>query len=149
MYTRSSASAEVTLGTGADESRNKMVDGVTRSPARLRSRVGKICYYERLEGNFLILCHASSTSAAVALGTGADESRNKMVDGVTRSPARLCSRVEKIGYYERLEYDLLLFCLASYISYFLLPDPGMFSLLRVPSSVQQQQSSATVLSARI
>ena len=78
------------------------------------------------------------------LDTVADESRNKMVDGVTRSPARLCrSRVGKICYYERLEYDFLLSCLASYFSYFLLPYPGMF---RVPSSVQQQ-SSATVLSA--
>ena len=59
-----------------------------------------------------------------------------MVDGVTRSPARLRSRVGKICYYERHEYDFLLLCLASYFSCFLLPYPGMFYLLRVPSSVQ-------------
>ena len=39
--------------TVADESRNKMVDGVIRSPARLCSIVGKLCYYGRLECDFL------------------------------------------------------------------------------------------------
>ena len=55
---------------------------------------------------------AGSTAAAVTLDTVADESRIKMPDGVTRFPARLCSRDGKIGYYERLEYDFLLayFC---------------------------------------
>ena len=72
----------------------------------------------------------------MTLDTVADESRNKNANGVTRSPARLCSRDGKIWYYELLEYDFLLLCLASYFSCFLLPYPGMFYLLRVPSSVQ-------------
>ena len=98
--------------------------------------------------SFSLICSrgGGSIAAAVTFDIVADESRNNMADGVTRSPARLCSRVGKICCYERLEYDFLLLCLASYFSYFLLPYPGMFYLLRVPSSVQQQ-SSATVLSA--
>ena len=97
---------------------------------------------------FSLICSRGGgpTAAAVTLDTVADESKNKMADGVTRSPARLCGRVGKICYYERLEYDILLLCLAYYFSYFLLPYPGMFYLVRVPLSVQQQ-SSATVLSA--
>ena len=43
----------------------------------------------------------------MTLDTVADESRKKMADGVTRSPARLCSRDGKIYYYGRLEYDFL------------------------------------------
>ena len=49
-----------------------------------------------------------------------------MADGVTRSPARLCSRRGKICYHKRLEYDFLTLCLAYCFSYFLMPYPGMF-----------------------
>ena len=93
---------------------------------------------------FSLICSrggGGSTAAAVTPDTVADESRNKMADGVTRSPARHCSRNGKICYYERLEYDFLLLCLASYFYYFLLPYPRMFYLLRVPSSVRQQSSA--------
>ena len=60
----------------------------------------------------------------MTLDTVADE--DKTADGVTRSSARFCSRDWKICYYERLEYDFLLLCVAGYFSYFLLPNPGMF-----------------------
>ena len=40
-----STAAVVTLDTAVDESRKKTVDSVTRSPARLRSRDEKLCYY--------------------------------------------------------------------------------------------------------
>ena len=50
-----------------------------------------------------------STAAAVTLDTVADESRKKMADGVTRSPARFCSRDGNICYCGRLEYDFLAF----------------------------------------
>ena len=65
-----------------------------------------------------------STAVAVTLDTVADE--DKTADGVTRSSAWFCSRDGKICYYERLEYDFLLLCLAGYFSYFLLPNLGMF-----------------------
>ena len=52
-----STTAAVTLDTVADESM-KMTGGVTRSPARLRSRDGKISYYGRLEHDFLLMCLA-------------------------------------------------------------------------------------------
>ena len=67
-----------------------------------------------------------STAGVAARDTVADESRKKMADGRTRSPARLCSRDGKICYYGRLEYDFLAFVLASYFSYLLLPYLGMF-----------------------
>ena len=85
-----------------------------------------------------------STAAAVTLDTVADESRKKMADGVTRSPARLCSRDGKICYYiDALSTIFLLLSLASCFSYFLLPYPGMFIFfvfLRLCSS----HSSATL-----
>ena len=55
----------------------------------------------------------------MTLGTVAAESRKKMADGVTKSPSRLCSRDEKICYYEdALSTIFLLLCLASYFSFF-------------------------------
>ena len=78
----------------------------------------------------------------MTLDTVADESRKKMADDVTRSPSRLCSRDEKICYYEdALSTIFLLLCLASYFSYFS-PASRYVYLRRVPSSVQQ--SSATL-----
>ena len=60
---------------------------------------------------FSLICsrRGGSKAAAVTLDTVADERRKKMADGVTRSPARLCSRDGKIYYYGRLEYDFLAF----------------------------------------
>ena len=52
-----STAGVVTLDTAVDESR-KMVDSVTRFPVRLCSRDGKLCYYGRLQHDFL-LCLAS------------------------------------------------------------------------------------------
>ena len=77
-----------------------------------------------------------STVAVVALDTAVNESRKKMAASVTRSPGRFCSRDGKL-YHGRLEYDFHAFCLASYLSYFLLAQPGMFLffvLLRLCSS---------------
>ena len=48
-----STAAVVTLDTAVDESRKSMVDYVTGFPARLCSRNGKLCYYGRLEHDFL------------------------------------------------------------------------------------------------
>ena len=50
-----SIAAAVTLDTVADEGRSKMADGMTRSPAKLCIRDGKICFYERLEYDFLLV----------------------------------------------------------------------------------------------
>ena len=47
-----SSAEAVTLDTVADESWNKMAYGVTRSPARLCDRAGKLCYYGRLDYDF-------------------------------------------------------------------------------------------------
>ena len=90
-----------------------------------------------------------STAAAVTLDTVAAESRKKMADGVTRSPARLrCCRVGKRYYYERLEYDFVLFIVPCFLLFIISPALSRYVyLLRFPSSVKQQ--SATVLSARI
>ena len=54
IYSRREAStaAVVTLDTVVDE-RRMMTDNMTRSPARLCSRDGKLCYYGRLEYDFL------------------------------------------------------------------------------------------------
>ena len=87
-----------------------------------------------------------STAAAVTLDTVADESRKKMADGVTRSPARLCSRDGKICYYRRLEYAFFAFvpCFLLVISY---PALSRYVyLLRAPSSVQQSSSVTTLIS---
>ena len=56
IYSRREAStaAVVTLDTVVDE-RRMMTDNMTRSPARLCSRDGKLCYYGRLEYEFLAL----------------------------------------------------------------------------------------------
>ena len=86
-----------------------------------------------------------STAAAATLGTVADESRNKMADGVTRSPARLCSRDAKICYYIRLEYDFLFFFVLCFILFFSPALSRYVYLLRVPSSVQQQSSATTAV----
>ena len=45
----------------ADENRKKMAYGVTKPPARLSRRNGLLCYYGRLEYDFLtyVLCLAS------------------------------------------------------------------------------------------
>ena len=84
----------------------------------------------------------------MTLDAVADESRNKMADDVKRSPVRLCSRDGKICCHgDALSTIFLLLCLASYFSYFALPYPGIFYLLRVPSSVQQQSSATAVRSA--
>ena len=48
-----STEAVATLDTAFDESREKLAYSVTRSPARLCSRDGKLCYYGRLEYDFL------------------------------------------------------------------------------------------------
>ena len=53
----------LTLDTAVDESRKKMADRVARSPARLRSRDGKLCYYRRLEYDFLVFCLTSFFSS--------------------------------------------------------------------------------------
>ena len=82
-----------------------------------------------------------STAAAVTLDTVAAESRKKMADGVTRSPARLCSRDRKNCYYGRLEYDFLLFVPCNLLLSFS-PALSMYvCLLRVPSSVQHSSAS--------
>ena len=55
-----STAAAVILYTVSDESRKKMADDVTRSPSRLCSRDGKICYYgDALSTIFLLFCLAS------------------------------------------------------------------------------------------
>ena len=66
-----------------------------------------------------------SSPTTKKLDSVADKSR-KMTYSVTRSPARrcLCSRDGKVCYYGRLEYDLLAF----FVSCFLLPYPGMFTV---------------------
>ena len=50
-----SKAAAVTLDTAADESKNKMADGVARSPSRLCSRDGKICCYGDALGTIFLL----------------------------------------------------------------------------------------------
>ena len=82
------------------------------------------------------------TTAAVTLDTVADEGKNNLAEGVTRSPARLCSRGGKLCYYVRLEYDFLVFFVPCF-SQFIFSPSWYFCLLRVPSSVQQ---SAVTLS---
>ena len=47
----------------------------------------------------LFAAGGGSTAAAETLDTVADESREKMADGVARSPSRLCSRDGKICCY--------------------------------------------------
>ena len=54
-----STAAVLALDTAVEESRKKMADRVARSPVRLCSRDGKICYYRRLEYDFLFLNLAS------------------------------------------------------------------------------------------
>ena len=56
---RGGSTAAVTLYTVADESKKKMTDCVTRSPARLCSGYRKICYYGHLGTIFSLLFHAS------------------------------------------------------------------------------------------
>ena len=48
-----STAALLTVDTAVNESRKKVADRVTRSPTRLCSRDGKLCYYRRLEYDFL------------------------------------------------------------------------------------------------
>ena len=67
-----------------------------------------------------------STSSILTLDTAVDESRKKMADRVTRSPARLCSRDGKLCFYGRLEYDFVAFFPCFQVVLFLLPYPGMF-----------------------
>ena len=74
----------------------------------------------------LICLRRGGSTAAVTLYTVADESKKKMTDCVTRSPARLCSGYRKICYYGHLGTIFSLLFHASYFSYFLLPHPGMF-----------------------
>ena len=85
---------------------------------------------------FCLICsrRGGSTAAAVTLDTVADESTNKMADGATRSPARLCSRDGKVCYDGRLEFDFLSF--VPCFPLFILPYPGMFifAFLRLCSS---------------
>ena len=53
--------AVVTLDDAVDESRKKMADSVTRFPARLCSRDGKLCYYMNALSTILLhFCLASS-----------------------------------------------------------------------------------------
>ena len=52
-----STAAAVTLDTVTDESKKNMTDGVARSPSRLCSRGGKICWYgDALTTIFLLAC---------------------------------------------------------------------------------------------
>ena len=81
-------------------------------------------------------------SDIVTLDTVANESRKKMVDSVTKSPAWLCSRDGKLCYYGRLEYDFLAFVPCSLLFLFS-PSLSRYAYVRVPSSVQQ---SSTTLS---
>ena len=83
-----------------------------------------------------------STAATVTLDTVADESRKKMADGVAGSRLGFVAETGRFFTMDALSTIFLLLCIASYFSYFLLPYPGMFYLLCVPSSVQQ--SSATL-----
>ena len=62
-----STAAAVTLDTVADESRKKIADGVARSPSRLCSRDGKICYGDALSTILLLLCLATYFSFFVFL----------------------------------------------------------------------------------
>ena len=93
---------------------------------------------------FSLICSRGGglTTAAVTLDTVADEGKNNLAEGVTRSPARLCSRGGKLCYYVRLEYDFLVFFVPCF-SQFIFSPSWHFCLLRVPSSVQQ---SAVTLS---
>ena len=83
-------------------------------------------YYAACRKRRVTVVVEKTKRTAVTLDIVVDESRNKMADGVTRSPARLCSRRGKICYHKRLEYDFLTLCLAYCFSYFLMPYPGMF-----------------------
>ena len=56
LYSLRGGSTAVTPDTVVDESRKRMADRVTGSPVRLFSRDGTICYYLRLEYDFLLLC---------------------------------------------------------------------------------------------
>ena len=78
---------------------------------------------------------------AVTLDIVVDESRNKMADGVTRSPARLCSRDGKICYYGRLEYDFSAFVPCFPLVLFSPAFSWFIYLLRVCSSVQQPSAT--------
>ena len=88
-----------------------------------------------------------STAAAVTLDTVADESKNKMAGGVTRSPSRLRSRDGKICCYgDALSTILLLLCLAACFSFFFYiflfsPASQYAYVLRVPLSVQQPSAT--------
>ena len=74
---------------------------------------------------FSLICSRGGGSAAavVTLDTVADESRKKMADSVTRFPAGLCSRDEKLRYYRRLDIRFSCFFCA------LLPTFLVFSFL--------------------
>ena len=82
-----------------------------------------------------------STAAAVTLDTVADESRKKMADGVTMSPARLCRRDGKNCCYGRLEYDFLA-SVPCFLLFIFSPALSRFvSLRRVPLSVPQSTTN--------
>ena len=93
---------------------------------------------------FSLICsrRGGSTTAVVKFDTVVDESRTKMADSVTRSPARLSNRDGKLCHYGRLEYGFLAFVLCFLRSLFSPSLSRYVSLLRVPSSVQQ--SSCTL-----
>ena len=65
----------------------------------------------------LFAAGGGSTAAAETLDTVADESREKMADGVARSPSRLCSRDGKISCYGDASSTIILH---SYMPCFLL-----------------------------
>ena len=52
ILTEGGLDSVVTLDTTVGKSRKKVADRVTRSPTRLCSRDGKLCYYRRLEYDF-------------------------------------------------------------------------------------------------
>ena len=77
-----------------------------------------------------------STAVAVTLDTVADRSRNKMADGVARSPFRLCSRDGKLCCYgDALSTIFLLSCFCallptvrfSFLSFMFFLHPGTFT----------------------
>ena len=88
-----------------------------------------------------LITEGCSTAVVVTLDTAVDESRKKMADRLTWSPARLCSTDGKVCYYRRLEYEFLLSCLASLFSYFSSSLSENVSL-RVGSSAQQSSSAS-------
>ena len=98
-----------------------------------------------------LFTEGGSTTAAVTKDTVADESRNKMADGVARSPSRLCSRDWKIcDYGHALSTIFVLAFVPCFLHFAFLFFPFLFFpasryvyLLRVPSC-----SSHLLLSAR-